>query len=317
MNQTKIEHLIHPRHITKDIKESLIKDFSEHISKAVKGLKKWLEISEWESKNIRKEHVSYLDLYSLVADVITATAMNCQQELPYISISSMISIDGMDKFNSIKTVSEILAVLEPVGFYEIIKYPSGTRMIQSLIDLDEDLLNRLNLYCYLPPMIERPNKLYHNKSSGYKTINSDSLILGFKENHHDESISLDVLNTLNNQEYEIDTTFISNYERQFHRPQLTPEQLLKEHELAQLNGYEGNYDDYINQYNQELANFEMFKEQFNVLLNHVKDKPIYFTHKVDKRGRIYSQGYHFNLQGSSYEKACINLRKKELCQGEL
>lgn len=317
MNQEQIEYLMHPRHIHQDIKTQLSKDLEEYVIKAVKGLRKWLEINEWESKNKRKEHVSYLDLYALVADIVTVTAMHCQQEMPYISIACMISIDGMDKFNSIKTVSEILAILEPVGFYEIIKYPSGTRMIQSLIDLDEDLLNRLNLYCYLPPMIEKPNKLYHNKSSGYKTIKSDSLILGFKENHHDRNISIDVLNILNNQEYEVNLDFISKYERQFHRKELSPDEMLEEHELAQLNGYEGSYDDYINQYNQELANFEMFKEQFNVLLNHVKDKPIYFTHKVDKRGRIYSQGYHFNLQGSSYEKACINLRKKELCQGEL
>ncbi|WP_395147161.1 hypothetical protein ACF3N0_00155 [Moraxella atlantae] len=313
MNQTEIEYLIHPKHITNDIRESLIKDFSKYISKAVKGLRKWLEVSEWESKNRRKEYVSYLDLHSLVADIITATAMNCQQELPYISLASMVSIDGMDKYNSIKTVSEILAVLEPVGFYEIIKYPSGTRMIQSLIDLDQDLLNRLNLYCYLPPMIERPNKLYHNKSSEYKTINKDSLILGFKENHHDKSISLDILNTLNNQEYEIDTTFISNYERQFHRKELSPDEMLEEYELSDFDSY----DEFIEQYNQELANFELFKEQFKALLTHVQDKTIYFTHKVDKRGRVYSQGYHFNYQGDSYSKACINLKKKELCTGEL
>ena len=41
----------------------------------------------------------------------------------------------------------------------------------------------------------------------------------------------------------------------------------------------------------------------------------YLTHKVDKRGRIYSHGYHINTQGSAFKKAMLELADAELIQG--
>jgi len=41
----------------------------------------------------------------------------------------------------------------------------------------------------------------------------------------------------------------------------------------------------------------------------------YLTNKVDKRGRIYSQGYHINTQGTSFKKAMIDLAHEELVTG--
>ena len=41
----------------------------------------------------------------------------------------------------------------------------------------------------------------------------------------------------------------------------------------------------------------------------------YFTHKVDKRGRIYSHGYHINPQGSAFKKATLGLSEAELIEG--
>ena len=43
----------------------------------------------------------------------------------------------------------------------------------------------------------------------------------------------------------------------------------------------------------------------------VEDNPFYLTHKIDKRGRIYSQGYAINVQGNSYQKSLIDLVKKD------
>jgi DNA-directed RNA polymerase len=37
----------------------------------------------------------------------------------------------------------------------------------------------------------------------------------------------------------------------------------------------------------------------------------YLTHKYDKRGRSYSQGYHINYQGNAWNKAVVCLADKE------
>ena len=317
MNQNQIERLIHPKHIQQSLHDLIQEELDDYLSSAVRGLRKWLDVSEYDSKNARKEYLKSLDLHEIVTGLFTTIGIHCINEMPYVSIASMYSIPGMSKLDSIKTVSELIALFKPVGLYEITTYPTGTRTITSLIGLPDDLANRLNLYCYLPPMIEKPDRLENNKSSGYKTINKDSLILGHKENYHNKSISLDVLNTLNKQEYVLDTDFMDKFDRQFHREELEPNEIEQAYEQAQLNGYRYSLNDFTDQYNQDRINYENYMGQLAVLREHIENETIYFTHKVDKRGRVYSQGFHFHTQGSSYEKACLNLKKKELCTGEL
>ena len=41
----------------------------------------------------------------------------------------------------------------------------------------------------------------------------------------------------------------------------------------------------------------------------------YLTHKVDKRLRLYAQGYHVTTQGSPFKKASIELHKEEIVNG--
>ena len=316
MNQNQIERLMHPKHIQQSLHDMIQEELDDYLSSAVRGLRKWLDVSEYDSKNARKEYLRSLDLYEIVTGLFTTIGIHCVNEMPYVSIASMYSIPGMSKLDSIKTVSELIALFKPVGLYEITVYPDGTRTVESNIELNEQLLNRLNLYCYLPPMVEKPDTLEHNKSSGYKTINSDSLILGHSENFHKNSISLDVLNTLNKTQYVLDTDFISKHAKEWHRKELTTDEMLAAYELYSID-HDVTYEQFIEQYQQDCVNWENYLNQFNTLKTHLEDKTIYFTHKVDKRGRVYSQAFHFNYQGTSFEKACISLAKKETVEGEL
>ena len=66
------------------------------------------------------------------------------------------------------------------------------------------------------------------------------------------------------------------------------------------------------------------ERQFSVLREQTYDvcklliqsgNDFHFTHKVDKRGRTYSNGYSVNYQGNSFRKSIINLAHKELVDG--
>jgi hypothetical protein len=46
-------------------------------------------------------------------------------------------------------------------------------------------------------------------------------------------------------------------------------------------------------------------------------KEFYMNHAYDTRGRIYSQGYYINPQGSSYKKAIVQLADKEIIHATL
>ena len=42
------------------------------------------------------------------------------------------------------------------------------------------------------------------------------------------------------------------------------------------------------------------------------DNDIYLTHKYDKRGRVYCQGYYISYHGTDWNKAVLELSNKEI-----
>ena len=281
MNQSTFEHTLHPYHISKDIQEYLLDKYTDEIDSLTTSLREYISQSYWDSKNERLQAINK-DLTKVILNILTQTVLIASDYVPLLSICSSVSF-GLGRYHDIQTCADVLWLINQTDLI-LIDIVNDTRYIQSNMELPDELVNRLTLMCVLPPMLVKPRTLRHNKSCGYLTINKDSLILGDKENYHDECISLDVLNTLNSQAYQLDLDICYKYEKELTGDELT-------HNKA--------------------------KEQFEYFRDVIQDKTIFFTHKVDKRGRIYSQGYQFNTQGSSYEKACINLKTKEFVEGEL
>lgn len=294
MNQTSLEHLLHPQHLAKDIKEYLLVEYADKIDSIKTVLQDYLNQDYWESKNERLATIKSMDLETVILDVLVQVCLIAQKEVPLISLCSAKTIKGMSKQESAMTIGEILHCIDSTDLILWDK-PKDKILVKSNMALSDELERRLKLMCVLPPMMTKPRKLTHNKSSGFLTIKQDSLILGDKENHHDECISLDVLNTLNSQALCLDLDICYKFEKEF------------------TSDFETDTDEY---HNQKLTH-EKAKEQFEFFRDKLTDSTIHFTHKVDKRGRVYSQGYTFNCQGTSYEKACINLKTKEYVIGEL
>lgn len=294
MNQTTLEILIHPQHLTKDIKEYLLAEYADDISNIKTVLQDYLNQDYWDSKNERLAIIKAFDLQTVILDVLTSLVLIADDYMPLISVCSAKQIKGMNKVQSATTMGEILHCIDTT---ELILWdkPKGKILVRSNMALSDDLERRLNIMCVLPPMMVKPRKLIHNRSSGFLTINNDSLILGYKENHHDECISLDVLNTLNSQALCLDLDICYKFEKEF------------------TSDFDIDTDEYKNQ----KKTYDKAKEQFEFFRDNLADSAIFFTHKVDKRGRVYSQGYQMNTQGTSYEKACINLKTKEYVTGEL
>ena len=294
MNQTTFEHTLHPYHLSQDIKEYLSETYSDEISHIKTVLDEYLNQEYWESKNKRIEILKQYDTEKIILDVLTQLVLIADDYIPLISACTAKQIKGLNKVQSAQTVGEILYCIDST---ELILWDINgtTRIIKSNMALSDELQRRVDLMCVLPPMIVKPKRLTHNKSSGYLTVKSDSLILGDKENHHDKCISLDVLNTLNQQALQLDLDICYKFEKEF------------------KSEFDKDTDEYLNQ----KKTYEKAKEQFEFFRDKLTDSTIYFTYKVDKRGRVYSQGYQMNIQGTSYEKACINLKTKEYVTGEL
>ena len=292
MNQSTFEHTLHPYHISKDIQEYLLDKYTDEIDSLTTSLREYISQSYWDSKNERLQAINK-DLTKVILDILTQTVLIASDYVPLLSICSSVSF-GLGRYHDIQTCADVLWLINQTDLI-LIDIVNDTRYIQSNMELPDELVNRLAIMCVLPPMLVKPRTLRHNKSCGYLTINKDSLILGDKENYHDECISLDVLNTLNSQALCLDLDICYKFQKEF------------------KSEFDKDTDEYLNQ----RKTYERAKEQFEFFRDKIQDKTIHFTHKVDKRGRVYSQGYTFNTMGTSFEKACINLKTKEFVEGEL
>lgn len=195
-----------------------------------------------------------------------------------------------DIFEGIQTASELISVVCFSDLYDIIPAKdstTGSLMVKSNFSLEEKTKQFLANTKYLPPMLVEPLEIVDNRSCGYLT-KTESIILG-KMNHHDKPLALDVLNISNKIALSLDRSML-----RFHEVSKKPLDSLEK------------VDNHRRMVNSSKVVYKELLEQGN---------KFYLTWRPDKRGRVYSQGYHVNLQSTSYKKAMINLHEKHLITG--
>lgn len=244
----------------------------------------------YDSKMKRIAQLENLDVQAIVMDIFVGISYSQKPEL-FTSVSAQIAsrLQLSDRTEAITTVAELMAVLCLTDAFDITKADkSASLMIESKIPLPDNLLQFILNSQYLPPMVCEPLELTHNYSSGYLTHN-DSLVLG-TGNHHDGDLCLDVLNIMNKVALRLDTDFLCTVEEE---PTFT---LDNQEKTDQWNAFK----------RQSYEFYKLMVDQGN---------QFYLTHKVDKRGRIYSMGYHIHTQGTSFKKAQLEFANEEIVLG--
>lgn len=266
-------------------------DIKEAVKHGVQLLEdyRWAEYS-YTSKNLRMEAVRQLELESIVWEIFIASAYAQVPEMFSHFTSKLANLLGFDdKAQSITTAAEMVAVLCNTNAYDLYqesKYSSWK--IVSNIELPEELLHKVERSCYLPPHVSMPAKLQGNRTKLRETCDPESLILN--NNHHSGDICLDVLDTMNAVELCLNTEFLSNVEEE-------PNDPIEDRE--------------------QQDQWDLFKRQSHEMykLMVMQGNCFHLLHKVDKRGRIYAQGYHISTQGSSYKKAMLDLKNQHVVTG--
>lgn len=293
--QTWIEEKYNAKHTDCKI-STFINSDPDILVKCIEGTKLVLEYLNkpyHESKTKRLAVLKDRDILPLVIDIIVGTAYFRTEEL-FTSASSQIANRlGFDnKLDEIKTAAELLAVLCETDLFDITKSSKQSSLyLVSKLQLPKAVIEHMDRVKYLPPMVCEPLPLIYksgkprnNFQSGYLTHN-DALVLG-KDNNHDGDLCIDVINIVNSVALTLDTEFLSTVEKE-------PTFELDTREKVKL--------------------WETFKEQCykDYLLMVENGNRLYFNNKVDKRGRMYPQGYYINPMGTSFDKACLELANKE------
>lgn len=250
----------------------------------------WVKANGYASKQRRVEQLKDMDIAQLVLDIFTGIAYFQKEEL-FTSVTAQLAgrLGFSDKVEAITTVAELVAILCRTDAFDILRAKnSNSLVVVSRMPLSVSLIDHIECSQYLPPMVCEPRKLTSNFSSGYLTHN-DSLILG-NGNHHDGDICLDVLNTMNAVPLALCTEMLCQLEE---KPTFEIDTIEKADQWKQFKVHSYRF--------------------YNLIVS--QGNRFWLTNKVDKRGRIYSQGYHINTQGAAFKKAMIELADTELVEG--
>lgn len=185
-------------------------------------------------------------------------------------------------------------MLRKAAEQDVVDYDPETKrfIILPELDLDPETQRELDQFQYPLPMIEHPEPVETNKDTGYQTIQSSLLL---RNNHHDEDICLDHINRANRIPLKLNPEIVA-----FVRNKWKDLDKIKDDE---------NYEDF----KKRKKAFDKYDRSSREVINSLMAAGNHFwlTHKYDKRGRTYCQGYHATYQGNDWNKACIEFAEGE------
>lgn len=285
------EHAYSRKHIDGYILQELEQPVVQQaIAHGVQLVQDWMSQSYYASKQARLAQLVDLDLTELVTKIFQGIAYVQREDL-FTSVSAQLAsrLQFSDKPEAIATMAELLAVLCETDMFDIIKASRQASLtIISRIPIREEVLRYIENSTFQLPMVCPPEYVDHNRKSGYLTYN-ESLVLG-SGNHHEGDLCLDVINLQNQVALTLDVEFLKQHELQPGFDILTPAQ------------------------RQQWEDFKYTSQHIWLHLFNQGNR-FYLTNKVDKRGRLYSIGYHVNTQGNQFQKAMIELADGEVVEG--
>lgn len=285
------EHSYSRKHIDGYILDALqAADVQKAIHHGVSLLEEWRAAEYYASKRVRLDQIMELDLYEITMKIMQGIAYVQRPEL-FTSVSAQLAgrLQLSDKPEAIATMAEMLAVLCETDLFDITKESrQASLMLVSRIPLSEKLLQYIDNTTFQLPMVCPPEYVDHNRKSGYLTYN-DSLILG-NGNHHEGDLCLDVINLQNSIPLKLNVDFLREQEMLPNFEIVTPEQ------------------------REQWEAFKYASHRVWLLMINQGNR-FYLTNKVDKRGRLYSVGYHINTQGNQFQKAMVELADEEIVEG--
>ena len=201
------------------------------------------------------------------------------------------------KSHGSKASQECANMLLRAAEFDLVDWHPVRREFIMKWDVSQDVKLDLERYQYPLPMVIKPKKIKTNTDTGYLTI-TISVIL--KDNHHEDDVCLDHLNHMNGIKLRVN------------------------HDVALMvkNKWKGldkaKPDETYEEYQKRVRAFEKYDRTARDVMQMIEvsgNGEFFLTHRYDKRGRCYSQGYHINYQGNPWNKAVIEFARSETVEG--
>lgn len=260
-----------------------------------------LELEELYNKNqtitrIKKEFTSYEDgeLLRYMStneidpdfglDLLVQMVLHKRCQLP-----TLVGILRRHFDDSQMTVDHLMKCAE----LDLVDWSPVARQFIVKIDITPDVQADIDRFQYPLPMVIPPRTITGNAETGYLR-SKGSIIL--RKNHHDDDVCLDHINRVNRIKFALDhdtAHMISNNWRNLDKPK------------------SGETEEDFKKRKRAFEKYDRTAKDVMDLIG-IHGNEFYLTHRYDKRGRVYCQGYHVNYQGAPWNKAVIELADKEI-----
>lgn len=160
--------------------------------------------------------------------------------------------------------------------------------------ITQDVEDALALYQFPLPMVVPPVKVNRNNMGSGYMAKKGHIVLNGSDVFRDEDVCLDHINRANSVGLTLNMDVVASSEGNM----IIPKRKVGE-------GFE---------------DFRKRRKQAETFYNHSVEvmqgmmalgNQFWLTHKYDRRGRTYAMGYHINSQGTDYNKAVLELARKE------
>lgn len=173
---------------------------------------------------------------------------------------------------------------------DLVNYDAQLRVFILVFNISADVQLELDKFQFPLPMVVRPELVENNKQTGYIT-SGGSVIL--RNNHHMDDVCLDHINRMNAIKFTINQDTASMVKNKWRDLDKAKEGETKE------------------DFERRKKAFEKYDRTAREVISMLTDD-FYLTHRYDKRGRTYCQGYHVTYQGAPWNKAVVEFADKEI-----
>lgn len=187
--------------------------------------------------------------------------------------------------NIYKDLELIVNNLETLVNDGLLVFNGGVFITQIILDPETE--DEIYQYQFPPPLLTEPKKIKKNSDSPYHTVSNGWIVL--RDHKVNRDVCLDHINRMNSLALVIDTSTA----------------------LKGLPFLKWKEPESIAAKRTQEKTFNKFKIFLLTLLEEIGENKLYFSHKYDKRGRVYCQGYHLNYQGNDYQKYILEFANKE------
>ena len=190
------------------------------------------------------------------------------------------------------TGQQVANLLEKAVAANLVDWSSRDQQFIVIYGINAALQEELDRFQFPLPMVIPPEPVEDNLDTGYLTERS-SVIL--RDNHTDDDVCLDHLNRLNQTAFSINLDVAMTIQNKWKGVDKKKE------------------DESWEDFKKRQKAFEKYNRvAHDVIKLLIKEgNELYLTHRYDKRGRSYCMGFHITYQGTDWNKACLELAKKE------